>query len=383
MNHRKGKIGLMAASLPMLCYLAPTSILAQVTEAFPDTSLQMIQMLTTVPNILCIISSILVSKFTPYMYKRHLILMSGLLYPLCGTVIFLFHPNVFVMVFFTALLGIGSGIRVTCIPALIYDCYNEKESGQLIGLQAGFISGGAMLFIWIGGQFARNDWEYCYLTYPLILAILILEFFLLPKGKLSQRKEKTEQKERIPNIILFYSAFVFLYGILIYTYNTNISLLVDVRSLGGTVEASYASICYNLAGMAAGCITGLIITKIKEHTFSIGLLAGSLGMLLCYIGSSFVLLCLGGALCGISFSTLVPAGNYFASVKSTDYNRTFCIALFNSGNNLGQFFSPVFFGSAMAAFSIEQRFWVAGVGLAILLAVMAVQIIFSRKTKAS
>lgn len=372
MNNLKGKIGLMAASLPMMSFLAPSSILARVAESYPDASLQLVQMLTTVPNVISVIVSILIGFLTPYVYKKYLILISGLIYPVTGTLIFFFHPNVMTMVVLTALMGIGSGIRITCIPALICDCYNEKESGQLIGMQAGFISGGAMLFIWIGGQLARNNWEYCYLGYLFIFILLIVELFCLPKGKLDRKKETHEQKAAIPKSILFFTVTTFAFCIFIYVFNSNVSLLVDMRSMGGTVETSYASMCYNLAGMVAGCITGFVITKVKEHIFSCGIFLGLMGSLLCFIAPNLGILCIGGILCGAAFAVVVPAGNYFASINSADYNRTFCISLFNAGSALGQFFSPLFFGATMGSAPIDLRFAAAASGLFVLLIIMIV-----------
>ena len=93
MNNLKGKIGLMAASLPMMSFLAPSSTLARVAESYPDASLQLVQMLTTVPNVISVIVSILLGFLTPYVYKKYLILISGLIYPVTGTLIFFFHPN--------------------------------------------------------------------------------------------------------------------------------------------------------------------------------------------------------------------------------------------------------------------------------------------------
>lgn len=372
MKKLKGKIGLMAASLPMMCFLAPSSILAGVAESFPDTSLQLVQMLTTVPNLISVIVSVLISFVTPYAYKRYLILISGFIYPVIGTLIFFFHPNVMSMVVLTALMGIASGVRITCIPALIHDCFNEKESGQLLGMQAGFISGGAMLFIWIGGQLARNNWEYCYLVYLTIFLLLIVEFFCLPKGKLDMKKESQEQKDVVPKSILFYTITTFIFCIFIYVFNSNVSLLVQMRSMGGTVEASYGSMCYNLAGMVAGCVTGFVIIRVKEHIFSCGIFLGGLGSFLCFIAPNLSILCIGGILCGAAFAIVVPAGNYFASKNSTDYNRAFCIAFFNAGSALGQFSSPIFFGSTMGTAPIDRRFLMSSIGLLLLFIIMSI-----------
>ena len=88
MNHKKGKIGLMTASLPIMSYTACTSILASIAQAYPEAPLALVQMLTSIAGIVIVICSIGVGWFTPYFTKRSLILVTGLLYPLSGLLIY-------------------------------------------------------------------------------------------------------------------------------------------------------------------------------------------------------------------------------------------------------------------------------------------------------
>ena len=388
-NKRKGKIGLMTASLLMLCYLAPTSILASLSEAFPDTSLQTIQMLTAVPNVFSVATSILISRVTPYVYKRHLILLAGISYPVAGLLIFFIHPNICVMIAFMCLMGIGSGVHVTCVPSLICDCYDEKESGTLMGLQAGFISAGAMFFSWLGGQLAKDHWEYCFLGYSFIIVFLLIEWCCLPKGKLDQKAAaqpgsaagealKTESGDRsdpentgkaglIPRAILYYTIIAFIYGIFSYVFHSNISLLVTLREFGSTVASSYVSILYNLAGLIMGCIAGILIRKVKEFSFALSFLIAAAGLFTCFFAGQYAVVCLGGILCGAGFNIMAPAGNFFAAQAAAGKsNQSFCIAFFNCGCSLGQFISPVVFGTLLPMVATESRFLVGAAALLVL-----------------
>jgi len=363
----KGKIGLLATSSVMMSYMAVSAILSAVSKSFPEASVTLIQMITTGSCIVTTIVSVLMQKITPYVSKKRLIIAASVIHVFVGMSIYFFHPTVVSMVVMSALLGIVSGVCIPCVPGLIHDTYDEKEGGILLGLQGGFISGGAMLFIWLGGQLGKNDWKNCYLVYLLTIPIIIIEILTLPEGKLAPKKQKTEKRDKIPMSVWIFTMTQVLFNMFIYVYASNISMLVDFRKIGGTLEASYASALYNLAGMAAGCLVGYIIPKLRQQIFSLAVALGIAGMFLCFLSRGFVGICLGSALCGMSFTIFVPAANYYASMDSTDYNRMICLAIINTGSSAGHFISPVFTGAL--GLSVVNSFWGAGVGMSALLVI--------------
>lgn len=356
MKRIKGKIGIMASAFLMLSTLVPNSVLAGIAEDFPEVSLQTIQMITTMPSLAGIVFALLVGRVTPYIYKKYLIITGACLYLAGGIFPYFFHGNIGCMLLGAGVLGIGMGIMITCIPALICECYGEKESGILMGLQAAFISGGGMVFIWLGGQLGKDNWENAYLAYLLAVVIIVIDIFCLPKGKLEQKEEKGEGRGRVPGSVWFVAILGFLVYAFINIYNSNVSMLVEIRSLGGPVEASYASMCNTFAGMIAGCLTGIVIPKVKRHIFTIATLLALAGMAVTFFFGELWGLCLGGMLCGASFATYTPAGSFYAAQDAGEDNRSLCIAIVSSVSNLGQAISPILIAILMGPFSIEQRF---------------------------
>ena len=356
MSKLKGKIGLMASSFLMMSFLVPTSVLADIAAAFPDTSLQTVQMITSMPSLIGVMSALLVGKVTTHFYKRHLIIGAVLLYLVGGLFPYFFHHAVWLILFGAGLLGAGLGVMLTCVAALICECFDARESGVLIGFQAAFISGGGMVFTWLGGQLGKNRWENAFLAYMLVILILVIDLLWLPLGNLEVKKDNGSRKERVPLQVWFYALAGFLVYLFITVYNSNISMLVEIRAFGGSVEASYASMSYTFAGMIAGCISGYIIPKMKEYTFVLSTVMAAIGMLLAFFSSNLLVLCAGGLFCGAAFSTFTPAGNYFAAQKAGHNNRSFCIAIFTSISNLGQAISPLVIALIMKPLSIAQRF---------------------------
>ena len=379
MKNIKGKIGLMASSLLMMSFLTPSSVLADIAAAFPDVSLQTVQMITSMPCLIGVISALLVGKMTPYFYKRHLIIAATLFYLAGGLFPAFFHQTVWHILFGAGLLGVGLGIMLTCVAALICECYDERESGLLIGFQAAFISGGGMVFTWLGGQLGKAQWENAFFAYVLVILIVVIDLLWLPQGKLEIKKAGNGNKERIPFQVWFYALTGFLVYIFITVYNSNISMLVGIREFGGAVEASYATMCYTFAGMIAGCVSGYLIPKLKEYTFVLSTLMAAVGMMLAFLSGHLLALYAGGLFCGAAFSTFTPAGNYFAAQKAEQNNRSFCIAVFTSISNLGQAVSPLVIAWIMKPFSITQRF----LGTAVAFVLITVLILFGIHGKES
>lgn len=371
MDRKKGKIGLMTASFVMMSFLTPNSVLARIAESFPGTSLETVQMVTTMPSLIAIGVALLIGKMTPYFYKKTLILISECFYLAGGLFPYFFHQRIAFLLLGAAILGIGLGIMLICVAALICDCYDEKESSRLMGIQAAFISGGGMVFLWLGGQLGRRQWEHCFLAYLLVFAILAVDLFCLPKGKLDGKRTKGEARQPVPKEVWFYAILGFFVYLFITVYQSNVPMLVEIRSMGGPAESSYASMSYTFAGMVAGCLTGRIIGKIGRRIFPAAVLLAMAGMTLGFFSGQLWMLCLAGMFGGAAFSTFTPAGNFYAALRGKDRNRSVCIAVFTSFSNFGQAVSPLVIGVLMRPFSIEQRFLGAAAAFVVLFAAAA------------
>lgn len=374
MSGIKGKIGLMASSFSMMSFFVVNSVLANIAEAFPDTSVQTVQMITTMPNLIALVVALIVGRITPFFYKRHLIIVSKFFYLAGGLFSYFLHQNIICILIGAGIIGLGLGIMLTCVAALICDCYNEKESGILLGLQAALISGGGMVFIWLGGQLGKSHWENVFLAYLLIVVVLVVEIICLPKGKLDVKESNKNgngehQKERVAASVWFYALVGFLFFVFLTIFNTGISMFVNSRGFGGPEEASYASMCYTFTGLVMGCISGLLIAKLKEYTFVLCSAMSLIGMMLVFISGNLGILFIGGAFCGGAFAVFNPSGNYFAAQNAGAHNRSICIAIYSSVSSLGQALSPIIIGFLFGALSVEQWFLGAAVAFAVIIVI--------------
>ena len=158
--------------------------------------------------------------------------------------------------------------------------------------------------MWISGQLSVKEWKNAYLVFLLMIPAILAEILLLPEGKLDPKKSRTEKRDKIPSSIWIYTALLLIFNTLIYAFNTNISMLVDVRGFGGSLETSYVTTFYGLAGLAAGCSVGFIIPKLRQQTYSLAVVLSVVGTLICYFSPSLLLLRAGGVFCGLGFTTM-------------------------------------------------------------------------------
>lgn len=374
MKQTKALIGIMSSALLMMSYLTPNSLLAVIADAFPDTALQTVQMITAMPSLIGVVVALITGRLVRYIYKKHLMLIADVFYLVGGFLPYFFHQSVWQILMFASLLGIGLGIMLTCVTGMICDVFGDKSS-RVMGVQGATICAGGLLFLWLGGQLGKNDWTNCFLAYLLVIVILVINIFCLPKGELEVPTENKGQAAKgsgkLPGIIWFYSIFGFLIYVFVNVYNSNISMLLDIRSLGGAVEASYASMCYNLAGMVAGCLTGSFINWIQKKVFILAAFLAAAGMLVTFVSHNLPGVAIGGAFCGIAFALFTPSGNFFASQCAGDGNRSLCIAIFTSVSNFGQALSPLIIAFLMQLCTLEQRFLWSGVAC-VLIAILGI-----------
>lgn len=361
MKQLKQKFGLLTSSLLILCYLAPTPILAKMAETFSEYSPQIVQLATTIPCLTGVIVALLMGKLTTFIYKRYLILFSGVCYFVGGIIPFFLHKNLGIILFAAAIMGIGLGIRLIGIASLICECFDEKERGVLLGLQATFICGGGVIFTWLGGQLGATEWHKTYLAYLLVIVVLIIEFICIPKGYLEEKQSEKKGKIFIPKTIWFIAILGFIVYAFITVYNSNVAMLVEARAFGNAAQAGLAATSYTLAGAIAGAFTGPLIKKMNEHVFIFVSGLAIIGMLLCFFSTTLPMLCVGGMFCGASFSVFTAASNFFATLNAGEQNKSICLSMFSALANLGQAVSPLLIGLVLGFASLEQKFLYTGI----------------------
>ena len=233
-------VGVFCAAAVMSSVFVPVSVLAMVSEEFPEVPISLVQMLVALPSLIAIISNFIIAKLATRFYKRYTILACSAVCMVAGMVPFFFHGNFYVLLAVSVCVGLGMGGIQNGVIALIADSFEGGMKATVMGMLSLAIGLGALVFRSVSAALATSGWNYAYLSYLILVPLFLLEVLCLPKGKLEAKAEKSE-RAAIPNLVVWIAVFGFAVYLCYQMFDANVSLLVSERSLGGTTEIGVAS----------------------------------------------------------------------------------------------------------------------------------------------
>lgn len=169
------------------------SIMADLIVAFPEFSPTTVMLIATMPGLFQIFPSLFYGKLANKFSKRGL-LITGLILFLIGGIMPFFLSNLFAIIIFRGILGLGVGITLPLSIDIITGFFDGRERDFLIGFGTSTIACvGAIFFQVVGGMLAdAYGWNYGFLVYLFPIWILAITFLFLPEPK----------KQDVPNASL-------------------------------------------------------------------------------------------------------------------------------------------------------------------------------------
>ncbi len=370
----KEKVGLLLSAMAMMSFLSPAAVMAAMVQQFLDTNVSLIQMIITVPSLISIPLGLVAARLAKIFYKKALIVFGTCCYLVGGILPYFLHGSAEVILGCSCIIGVGMGIAMTAITALICESFQGEERGGMLGLYAAFIAVGGTLASLLGGRLGASVWYRAFLAYLILIPIIICEIIFLPKGHLDREEAGTEvkQSKRMSKQVWIIALTGFVFYVCINAINNNAAMLVAERSIGGAVESSYVTTCYTIAGLVTGLFAGKIVMKLQRKSIAAAYVLGAVGLLIVYGGTSIPVICAGAFIAGIGFCIFASTANFHVSEMSTPSTLTFSVAFLSAIINLGQAFSPVIINAAASAAGTDvgARFVTAAAG-SIVIAVIA------------
>lgn len=372
----KAKVGLLLSAMAMMSFLALAAVMAAMVQQFPDTNVSLIQMIITIPSLISIPLGLVAARLAKTFYKKALIVFGTCCYLVGGILPYFLHGSVEMILGCSCIIGVGMGIAMTAITALICEFFQGEERGGMLGLYAAFIAIGGTLASLLGGRLGASTWYHAFLAYLILIPIIICEIIFLPKGHLDQEEagagEEVKQSKRMSKQVWIIALTGFVFYVCINAINNNAAMLVAERSIGGAVEASYITTCYTIAGLVTGLFAGKIVMKLQRKSIAAAYILGAAGLLIVYAGTSVPFICIGAFIAGVGFCIFASTANFHVSEMSTPSTLTFSVAFLSAIINLGQAISPVIVNtiSSAAGAEVRVRFVTAAAG-SIVIAVIA------------
>lgn len=381
--------GLKAAILTMSFLQMATNavgvVLADVAAAFPDVPASTIQYLMTFPNLLVVVMS-LVSAWLAGRVPKRVIAATGLaLGMVAGVLSCLCYQSLPMLFVGAGLLGAGMGLVSLQATSLVSDYFDGPEKDAMLGRQTAAANVGSMLMTFLGGIIAAQGWNLLYLVYLIAAPGLVCTLAFVPRANVAGGGEDAggspAEKGRSAAEVLPYFVIAAVFMLLFYVGPSNLSMVVEERSLGGSALSGTASTVLLLGGTLAGLAFGAIASRMGRLTIPLGFAALTVGYLLMFCAPGPVVLCVGSFIVGTGNTLVLP--QCMGSVTSPNKRQsTLLMSAVFATANLGTFFSPALTSAselAMGDATAVSRLLFAAILAAVLAAATAVWVRASRK----
>lgn len=351
--NKKGiRITLLLISLCQLGSLAISSVISDITKAFPTVSDQTAQFLMTFPGLFILITSLLSASLTRIISQKKLAIAGLILNVVTAIGGLLLHGNIILLFCWAATLGLGLGLWMPIVSAMVSQFFEGNERASLMGLVSSAQNVGAIFMTVVGGALAVIAWHYVYLVYFIAVPGLVCAVIFLPDEtpirNTSEHKRKLSLSEMgIDKAVVLFSAIQFFFSLPYNAGPANFSLLLSEAGIGNASTAGLLSGLFLFGGILSGWYFGTLNRKVGKQTIAIGFLFLAIGFLGLGFSKTLPLYILFTVIGGMSLPLVLPQASLGVVENKRPEQFAMATAVLMAFGNLGAFCSP--FTTSIAA----------------------------------
>lgn len=383
------KLAILSISFISLVATAAISpALNGIQSHFLSASPILIQLIVTLPALICIPISLLNNSLIKFISKKHLIVV-GLILFLIGGLSSSLATNIYILLFTRGVLGLGLGITAPLSLVLIGDFFEGKERAKFMGFSTASTNLGGIISTLIVGSLSNLGWRFAFLIYAIVIIVLLLVLFYLPNAETKEKHNKTEKeslhntgiKIKINKNVIKYSIIIFLALTAFYSIPTTMDFLVKSRSLGSSSTAADLVSLSTLLSLIAAVLFGKSIKIFKKYFSLLVFILMFIGFILIGIGNNLAIISIGAILVGYAFGTIIPYTMFFASNIVHKTHTALAILIITTGLYLGEFLSPIILkaiASILGLNPIAGSFYAAAI-IALIALILSIYTAFTEK----
>lgn len=347
----KLKITILSLSLvTVMSGAAVAPALGPIANYFSNTDPLLIKLIITIPALFIIITSLLFSLISSK-FSSKTIAVVGLLFYIVGGCGGGFVDNIYLLLVFRVILGIGVGLITPLSTGLIAYFFDKNEQSKLMGYSSAMNNLGGIIAITISGYLVSLNWRYSFGIYLLGLFVVLMVIRFLPKAELSRIKRSIDM--RTIRKIAPYAFAIFITMIIFYIVPSNFSIIMAKENLVPSSFIGLLMAVQNITSFVIGLALSAIVKKTGKYTkyvasgmFALGFFGLSFtGDILAVIFGLFAL--------GVGLGILVPVLNSQISLHVEKENMTSAMAIMSGMLYLGQFLSPILIDGIQTLFRLE------------------------------
>ncbi|MDP5275420.1 MFS transporter [Chengkuizengella axinellae] len=341
------KISITILSLSLLTVMAGAAIapsLSNLEQYFNESSTTLIKLIVTISSLFIIPSTFIVSKLNrKYNYKPLIII--GLILYLIGGLGGAFVNNIYVLLIFRSILGIGVGFFMPFATSLVSDFFEGEKKATMMGMVSSSNNLGGIISLLLSGWLATISWRYSFGVYFLGFFVLLLVWIFLPNERKKTKKGTETMKSKknpLPKSVFTVGISMFLLILAFYSIPANMSIYISQLNLGDSRVSSVVIAFISVSGFVAGFLYQKIKKQLNKMFLPVLLLLMAVGFLMIGTGTSMIMLSAGVFITGTGVGLFIPE-LYLKISNTVDKRSTVsAMAIVSSMMFLGQFFSPIF-----------------------------------------
>jgi MFS family permease len=328
-------------SLSLLTVMAGAAVspaLGGISAFYREVDPLLIKMILTLPAIFIILTSLFFTWVENLLETKNIALLGISLYLVggcCGGV----ASNIWLLLFFRALLGVSVGLLMPLSTGLISYYFAPQERSKLMGYSAAMNNLGGIIAMSLSGYLVTISWRASFLVYLIGLAAMVLIAVTLPNTKIKRKSSRISKKQLTGSS--FHLIAMFLTFIIFYVLVTNFAIIATIEQ---RIPLSLIGIIMSIQTVA-GCFIGFIFGRVEARLGSkirvYAPVCFMVGYLCLALLSHIVFVALGVFFIGLGLGLMVPHLNSSLLKMTNKDDATSIMALMSAALYGGQFVSPI------------------------------------------
>jgi MFS family permease len=369
---------LLASSLTVMSGATVAPSLPAMKQQFesaiadPDLRTTLVKLVITLPALFIVIGSPIAGIIVDRFGRKPLLLITAILYGFAGSS-GLFLESLPAILVGRAVLGFAvAGVMVSA-TTLIADYYSGPARAAFMGLQAGFMGLGGVVFLTLGGALAQQNWHYPFGIYLFAWPIALLVFAFISEPDRSNANQQNvgsandlaSQSTPVGVMVIVYG-FTTLSQIAFYLIPVQLPFYLDGLVKANPSQSGMAIALCTLFSAIASVTYGKLKQRMEFVTF-LPVIFGLMGIGYLLIGqsSNWLQVLTGLAISGMGLGILMPNMSVWLSFAVPDALRGRALGGLSTSMFLGQFLSPIVTQPLTKSVGLGGTYALVGGGLVI------------------
>lgn len=343
MNQTNNSKRIQAAilSLSLLTVMAGAAVapaLQIILEYFKDVDQTLVQMIISIPALFIALTGFVFPTLCRTFKSKTLVMIGLILYTAGGCMAGLFS-NIYAVLAFRALVGMGVGIIMPLSTGLLSFYFPPEEQDKLMGYSSAMNQMGGVVATLISGILASISWRASFLVYLMGAISIVLCLLFLPNDRIGARETKQNR-----NPWKQYSVYIIAIFLLMFTFFIYPSAFAIETAKAGVIPQKYVSVI--MAGMDfVAFLGGLAFVYVKmtlgDKAKYLSPLLFCMGYLFLSLGNSWIGVICGSVLIGFANGVGIPYIISSASRKAGPDAAATVMPLISMSMYFAQFITPM------------------------------------------